>query len=123
MALPGLAVSSPPLEFVDVTILNGASIMAAGLDLGIGKLVGIAMPAAWTAADLTLQSGNATMDVWRDVYTSFGTEYLIKVAANRRVIIPFADVLGLQRIKIRSGTGAAAVAQAADRILTLVLAL
>ena len=42
------------LETISVTIANGTSLSAA-VNLGSGKLRGIALPAAWTAAVLSFQ--------------------------------------------------------------------
>lgn len=103
----------------DVTIANGASLSAATV-LGGFHLVGVLMPAAWTAASITLQ---ASLDgvTFYDVYDRYGVEYTVAAAASRYVALPPIDLGTVEQIKIRSGTGAAVVNQGAARVLTLVL--
>lgn len=102
------------------TILNGAS-LGGVVYLGAKVLVGIQMPAAWTAADLTFQ---ASVDgvTFNDVYTpdGAGTEVTVKAAASR--YIPASDLAfakGMLYIKIRSGTASVPVVQLADRAIQL----
>lgn len=101
------------------TIANGASLSGA-IDLSTGKLARIAMPASWTAANLTFQASydGAT---YNDLYDQNGTEYTVTAAASRSILVPFADFIGIRYLKIRSGTSGAAVNQGADRTLNLVL--
>lgn len=101
------------------TISSGNS-LSSGIDLGTARLARIVMPASWTAANLTFQTSpdNST---WSDLYDSYGTEYTVTAAASRAIIIPLVDFIGVRYIKVRSGTAGAAVAQGADRTLTLVL--
>lgn len=103
-----------------VTIANGASLSGA-VDLGSASLVGIVMPAAWTAADLSFQV-SADGVTYGNLFDTIGAEYLIPSAsavAGQTISIPIADLLGWRYLKVRSGPAAAAVAQGAARVLTL----
>lgn len=106
-------------------ILNGAS-LSAEVDLRGGTIVGIQMPAAWTAANITFQGACRTSlevtPVFQDVYDDGGTEVVVTAAAARfiNIVAPF-DGTSLRYIKVRSGTSAAAVAQGADRDLIIVV--
>jgi hypothetical protein len=107
-----------------VTIANGASLSgAATLTGGVTSLVGIQMPAGWTAAAITFQA-SADGTTYGDVYTAAGTEVTIPsvaVAASRYIALDPSDFAGMAFLKLRSGTSAAAVAQGADRIITLIV--
>jgi hypothetical protein len=101
------------------TIQSGGSLSTA-IDLGTAKLGRIAMPASWTAANVTFQSSPDNV-VYNDLYDSNGNEYTITTAASRGIIVPHDDFLSVRYLKIRSGTSAIPVAQGADRVITLVL--
>lgn len=101
-------------------ILSGASLSAA-IDLAEQRLHRIAMPAAWTAAGLTFQV-SADGVTFNDLYNEAG-EYALTssvVGASRSIVVDQAIFYGIRYLKVRSGTGAAAVNQGADRTLTLV---
>lgn len=107
------------MAILSVTIAAGQSLSAiAGLDRQY--LVGIAMPAQWTAAEITLQADPGD-GVLRDVYGPLGTELSIPVGANRYILLEPALTAGLSSLRLRSGTSAAAVNQAAQRALLLVI--
>jgi hypothetical protein len=102
-----------------VTIAASASVSGSA-DIFDCHVVGLTMPAAWTAAAITVQlSLDGT--TWNDVYDRFGTEYSITTAASRYVVLTPTDIGPARFIRLRSGTGAAAVVQAADRAVTLAL--
>jgi hypothetical protein len=100
-----------------VTIANGTALSPA-VGLYPFALHGILMPAAWTAADLTFQVSvdGATFGEMTDVS---GNAVDYKAAAG--VYIPIDPTLwrAIGLIKVRSGTAGVPVAQAADRVLTL----
>lgn len=107
-----------------VTIANGASVTSTGGPVGDGvidlrkkSLVGIQMPAAWTAANLTF---SASMDggvTFNDLYDDSGTERTVTAAAGRSITLDPMRFLGCTHLKIRSGTSAAAVNQGAARTI------
>lgn len=106
------------MDYRPVTIANGAS-LSSEIDLKGSGLVGVIMPAAWTAAVITFQVGAPAGDLV-DLYDKTGTEYSLTVAAGHACIIPPADMPMIGRLKLRSGTGAAAVNQAQDRVIYLI---
>lgn len=101
------------------TIANGASLSSA-VDCTLGRPNRIVMPAAWTAAVLTVQTSYDGTN-FNNLYDIYGAEYTIQAAASRSILLPIADVIGVRYMKLRSGTSASAVNQAAERALTIVL--
>lgn len=116
-----------------VTISSGTAVSEA-VRLGERTLVGVYFPGTWTAADVTFEAGpqvpgsEDSADVsWHDVYDQDGNEVTVSEPAGG-----FADVHaaveepaqfeGAEWLRVRSGTAATPVNQAADRILTLALA-
>lgn len=105
-----------------VTIAGGASLSAA-VDLGDRRIMGIVMPASWTAAGITFQVSTDGSS-YSNLYDGSGVEVSLSVDANRAVALG-ADTWTLlapwRYIKLRSGTATTPVSQAADRTITLVL--
>lgn len=122
------------LKFLPLTIANGASVSGAGWG-GNLALVGVQMPAAWTAAQLTLQFGTdgdlpptwelgtgfTPASTWLDLYDETGTEVTITTAAARYCSINPRLGLITPWVRLRSGTASAPVNQGASRVVTLVL--
>ena len=54
------------------------------------------------------------------MYDRYGTELSFTVGAGKFTAVPVGDVPPVSAIRLRSGTGAAAVAQGADRSIGLV---
>lgn len=113
--------------FPDVVCTASAVIASSGslseaVDLGGASLVGIQMPdsSAWTAANLTFQA-SADGGTFENLYGKNGNEVTVIAAADRYIQIDATDFAGIKHIKVRSGTAASAVNQAAARTLTLVL--
>lgn len=105
---------------VSATILSGQSLSSV-IDLSEGRLARIHIPAAWTAANLTFQASSDGAS-FADLYDAYGAEYSVVVGgAARSIMVPLSDFIGIRYIKVRSGTSAAPVNQAADRTLTLSL--
>lgn len=102
-----------------VTITNGAS-LSAEVALGDFVPIGIIMPAAWTAAGLTFQVSGDGAVTWNGLYDSAGNETTFTVAASRYIPLDPNVWIGINDIKIRSGTSGSPVNQGADRILTVV---
>lgn len=105
------------LEAISVLIASGTS-LSAKVNLGVKTVVGIAMPAAWDAADLTFQAS-------ADDGASFGevqdgaTPLVQTVSAGTVVQIDPAGWRGLNCLKVRSGASGAPVNQSADRTIKL----
>lgn len=114
-----------------VTIANGAS-ESGELDVAGSDILGIVIPAAWTAAAITFLAatredlpGNA--DTFAPLYDDAGNEVTIAsagVVAGRFIALR-PDIAPLTRapwrIKLRSGIAGAAVTQGAARTLQVVL--
>jgi hypothetical protein len=114
----GAPVVSEAIETATATIANGASLSGV-VDLGGRKLVAIVMPGTWTAASLTFQASPDGVTYY-NVYDG-ATERALVVAASYYSALNIGDWVGFRYLKIRSGTAASAVNQAAERVLTLVM--
>lgn len=125
LALALLAIPAQAAYQVAVTIANGAALSSAGnltayVQQGKTRTVGLLMPAAWTAANITLQAsenGSTFYNVW-----SGGSEYtLTNTDASQYVVIPANDLIGANYLKVRSGTSGSPVNQGAARTLQILL--
>lgn len=101
-----------------VTIANGTSLSPA-IDLAGHVLLGIVIPAAWTAANVTFQV-SADGVTYGNYFDSTGTEITVIAAAGQYLQLSAATFVGVRFAKIRSGTNSVPVNQGSDRILTLV---
>lgn len=110
------------LTSVTVAIADAASLSAEG-DLGANaSLVGIITPAGWTTAVLSFQAALASGGTFVDYHNSAGAEVVTgSFVASKWYALDPADFAGIRYIKVRSGTSAAAVAQAGGDTLTLVV--
>ena len=126
-----------------VKITNGTA-LSGYIDIRGFVVVGLVTPAAWTAADITFQScaqaastvpgAGITGDpgVFYDLFTDQGVEVKIPTAgipigggrffAFNSVNFGSGAGLNVEYLKIRSGVTGVPVNQAADRVVTLVLA-
>lgn len=102
------------------TIANGAS-QSNVVDLEGGALVGINMPAAWTAANLTFLSSEYKDGTFDPVYDTAGTEVTVTAAASRNINISPDGFRGMRYMKIRSGTSGTPVNQGAERIIVVLI--
>jgi hypothetical protein len=100
-----------------VVISNGASLSEALACSGY-RLASIQMPAAWTAAVLTFQV-SYDRSTYGNLYDDAGSEYQVTVDVSRSVALDPFLFSGATHVKLRSGTAAAAVAQGAERTLTV----
>lgn len=104
-----------------VTIASGQSLSSA-FPCGGMKLTAIQVPASWTAAVITFQAAKTLNGTYGDVRNSEGIEYSVTVVAGTDWIeLDPIDFLGCKFFKLRSGTSAAPVAQAADRTIPVIL--
>lgn len=113
-----------------ITIATGANLSGA-LDMedqsGLKRLVGIRVPFGWTAADLTFQAAPDGV-AFSNIFDDLALEIKVVVGAvpaGGKLLSLTEDVavpLGKWRhVKVRSGTSAVPVDQAADRILEFYL--
>ena len=127
MPLAQTTVRSGSPVLLTATIANGASLSDA--QLVDGKLAGIIIPAAWTAAAITFSASFDGTNYF-DVYSSAtGTAAETTIASGnipttggRYLPLSLTDWLSVNFIKIRSGTSATPVNQGAARSIGLVLA-
>lgn len=97
-----------------VTILSGATVSSILSTSGM-TLVGIQVPAAFTGTVITVQASDSATGSFFPVYNSAGA-LSYTVAPSRWLVIDPKDFIGLQFIKLVSGT-----AEAADRAVNLML--
>lgn len=83
-------------------------------------VVNVIMPAAWTSGNLTFQ-GSRDGITFNNLYDDEGNELTVTAAASR-YIAGALKLAGIRYLKIRSGTSAATVPQAADRTIYLDIA-
>jgi|SRR5215203_922020 len=109
-----------------VTIPNGQS-LSNGVNLsqlvgGKSELVGIQLPAGWTAAAISFQASHDGT-TYGDVFDAAAEISLAgaAVAAGRYISLDPGKFRSLRFVKVRSGLGGAAVAQGADRIVQLIV--
>lgn len=95
--------------------------ISAAVALGGARVLGIQMPATWTAAALTFL-GSVDGSTYQSIYDSAGSEVSITAVQAHYVALPDTSVLaGLNYLKVRSGTVGSPVQQAADRTLVLLV--
>lgn len=108
--------SDSPIALYTVTIPDGATgIMVNGLRLNGKVPVAIIMPATWATAALTFQF-SFDNETYYNVYSS-GSEYSVAGDDAQCVVLDYTKFLGVNYIKIRSGTASSPVNQTANRTL------
>lgn len=124
MAVPTLENFPPIAASTTVTIAQGAALSGA-VDLYGCSLVGIQMPATWTAASLSFDvsiDGTTYTALYTVSSALAATEYAItSPAASYGISLDPAIFAGWRFLKVRSGTAAATVNQAAARVITLIV--
>ena len=112
-----------PVKYLSATIAASGSLSGEVVLAGY-RVVGLVMPAAWTAASITFEAATASGGTFNDVHDQGGTELTFTVAASQHIVLD-ADALenfaGIDVLKVRSGTSGTPVNQAAERVVTLVL--
>lgn len=112
-----------PVELVkweyEATIAANQSVSSA-VHLDNANLVGLIVPAAWTAAPITAQ-GSRDNSNWSNLRDADGAELTFTVAAaGDWIVFPAGAFNGIEFIRFRSGTSAVPVNQAAERTLIAV---
>jgi hypothetical protein len=107
------------LNSVPATIAASAS-LSGEADLYPGVLVGVWMPATWTAASITFQTLSPDGSTWLELYTYPGAEVTLNVAAGQFIAVDPTQWKGITSVKVRSGTSASPVNQSAQAIVNLV---
>lgn len=109
---------------VPVTIANGTA-LSSEVNVNGLRIVGIQMPAAWTAAAITIQaliSQSGETPTFGEVVDASGTAISLATptAATYMALPDTLALRALGRIKIRSGTSGVPVNQGAQRDFFLV---
>jgi hypothetical protein len=103
-----------------ITAVIGAGAALSGVvRLGVETLVGISMPAAWTAADLTFQVSPDDGQTFGEAQDGANNAIDLKVAAGQYIQIDPKGWRGVNCLKIRSGTLAVPVNQGAQATIIL----
>lgn len=105
--------------FEEAVIANGASLSGA-VNLSGHILCGVYMPSAWTTAGLTFQ---ASFDgtTFADVHFEDAEVTVTSAGASDYIGLQPQKFFGAKHLKVRSGTSSTAVAQGAERTLTLAI--
>lgn len=107
------------LKVSTVVIAQSASL--SGLtDVGWGRIVALRTPAAWTAADITLQGSEDGVNFANIHPDTSDTEYTIQAGASRYIILP-VPLGGIGWLKVRSGTSGSPVNQEAARSIQVIV--
>lgn len=107
------------IDLINATIAAGQS-LSAEIDLGAKTLVGIVMPAAWTAAGLSFQVSIDGGVTWVEHTSSAGAATAFTVAPAQYIAVDPTLWRGVNAVKVRSGTLGSPVVQVAQAILKLV---
>lgn len=105
-------------QAISRTIASGASLSSA-IQVSGFLVVGLVMPAAWTAASITF-SVSSDGSTYNDMYSE-GAEYSLTVDASQFHELNPRLFAGAQYLKIRSGTSGTPVNQGADRVVQLIV--
>lgn len=108
------------IRHLDFTIASGAS-LSAGLNLNGMHGESIVMPAAWTAAGLSFSVSDTLGGTYLPLIDALGVEVTLTVAAAKSVVLPLGLLRAHNFLKLKSGTSAAPVNQAADRAVQLLV--
>lgn len=103
----------------NVTISSGTSLSNA-IDISEYSVVGILMPSAWTAANLSFQ-GSIDGATYGNLIEKDGVELVITAAASYLIPLTASAFQPCRFLKIRSGTSVVPVNQAVTRTIVLIL--
>lgn len=110
-------------RYEDATIANGASLSGA-VYLGGYAITALVIPAEWDTATVATFAcsvdGTTYYNMYYDVSGTL-TEYSVAAAASRYIALDGAKFMGVQYIKVRAGTAAAASNQTGATVVTLVV--
>lgn len=94
--------------------IPAAASLSGALQVGAGVPVTILTPAAWTAAVLTFQI-SIDGSTWYDLVDATDTEVQMTVPTGKAKQMDAPAFSGVSYLRLRSGTSATPVAQAAER--------
>lgn len=93
-----------------VTIADNASLSDAVHCNGL-TLAALIVPSGWVAADVTFQASVDGTNWFNLYHAGSDTEFTAEAAASRYIAVNRDNFRGVSRLKVRSGTAAAAVSQ------------
>lgn len=101
-----LSTPSPVTARGDDSLARTVTIAASGtntdaIDLGTARLAGVQIPAAWDAANITLEV-SADGVTFVPLYNQAGTIVTLTAATSRVVQAPFVDLIAYRHIKLVS---------------------
>ncbi len=111
-----------PLD-TETAVIEASASLSGAIATGGLRLFSLLIPSAWTAANITFQvSATGAADDYHNLRDASGNEVTATVAAaGDAVNVDYDQFAAWPYIKIRSGTSAAPVAQAAARAVGLAL--
>jgi acyl-coenzyme A synthetase/AMP-(fatty) acid ligase len=110
-------------EEVTVTIANGAA-LSDGISLKGKTVVGLLMPATWTAAAASfavLRTGSTYVPLYNQSGEVVVSASVISASEARWIALNPNDFLGVVGIKVRSGINGTTVNQGGARVVTLII--
>lgn len=107
------------IDILAVQIKSGQS-LSDQIDLGGLRMFRVNMPAAWTAAVVTFSVSDDGGTTWKNLRDISGNEIIVQTAYSDSYCVDPVLMASVKLLKIRSGTSAAPVNQAADRTIGLV---
>lgn len=113
------------MSYPNLLSIKTATIAATESLSGVVHLAGkaplrILMPAVWDAANITFQVSEDGVTYY-NLHDGSGAEYAVAAGVGRAIILPCVDFAGVNYFKIRSGTAAVPVAQAAGAVINIVV--
>lgn len=108
---------SVDLRSVQGSITSGQS-LSASIEVNGEHVIGVIVPAAWTAAGLSFQ-GSFDGTNFFELYDMTGVAITIPVVASSYTVIQPTAMHGVNFVKVRSGTSGSPVTQASTMVLTL----
>jgi len=108
------------LESATVTISANASFSSAINCCGL-RLFSLVVPSDWTSASLTFQTSFDGGMTWVNLLDQSGNEITAAAAASSCIVLTPTSFASAPYLRVRSGTAALPVLQAADRPIKLIL--
>lgn len=108
---------SVDLRSVTATITSGQS-LSASAEVNGEHVIGIIVPASWTAAGLSFQ-GSFDGTNFFELYDMSGVALSVPVVVSSYTVIQPTAMHGVNFVKVRSGTSGSPVTQSSTMVLTL----
>lgn len=111
--------SLQPFFDVRTLAIAAAGTVSASMELRGGSLTRVIVPSGWTTAVITLQGSQNGADFF-NLFNEFGGELSLSAVAGGSLLVPLEYTLGLNHVRLRSGTLAVAVPQASPVSITAI---